>query len=325
MGLLNIVSCRQKKEIYQPNDCIKIGLLLDSFIEQRWYWDKNFFKEAAEALGAEVKVHISASDTLLQLEQAKKLIGSNIDVLVTVPTNMNAAAKIVDLAHKKNIKVIAYDKLIKNCDLDFYIGFDNEEIGRLQASYLIRLVPSGNYVVLGGAPVDDNSYTIKKSQIAFLSPFIKAKKLNIISDQWVIDNKPEEAARHIRNAILQYKTIDAVLVHNDSIANAVEEVLAEYGLVGKVPITGQDAEILALNRIKNGKQCMTIYKPIDELAAKAAEVAINFAKGKTFPVDTYIDNGKSKIPSIIYPVQLVDKENIDEILKNSYFSRINNY
>src|SRR5690606_469930 len=124
--------------------------------EERWGKDRDFFRAEAERLGAQVLVQAANNDDALQISQCENLLSQGIDVLVIVPHDGEAAAAAVESAHKSKVPVIAYDRLISNCDLDLYISFDNERVGYLQAMGVLSKVSAGNFVYIGGSPTDNN-------------------------------------------------------------------------------------------------------------------------------------------------------------------------
>ena len=142
----------QEKEVStQAEDKIKIGFSMDTLEEERWPRDREFFKEAVEALGAEVLIREAKGDDALQIVQAEHLISEGVDLLVIVPHNAEAVGTIVKKAHSVGVKVISYDRLVMNSSVDLYISFDNELVGELQAQAITKLVPKGKYVFIGGA------------------------------------------------------------------------------------------------------------------------------------------------------------------------------
>ena len=151
---------------------IKIGFSMDTLQEERWQKDRDLFVAAAEALGAEVDVQAANSDDAKQIAQAENLISQGVDVLVVIPHNAEATAAIVEKAHEAGIKVLAYDRLIKNSDLDLYVSFDNERVGEMQAEAITKLVPKGKYVYIGGSETDNNAHLFKKGAFNVLQPFI---------------------------------------------------------------------------------------------------------------------------------------------------------
>ncbi|MEH7251332.1 D-xylose ABC transporter substrate-binding protein [Neobacillus niacini] len=305
-----------KQEPISPDeDRIKIGFSMDTLEEERWPKDRDLFKEAVEALGAEVVIREAKGDDALQIVQAERLISEGIDLLVIVPHNAEAVATIVNKAHSAGIKVISYDRLVKNSSVDLYISFDNELVGELQAQAITKLVPKGKYVYIGGASTDNNAHLLKKGVFNVLQPLIDSGDIQIVYDQWTENWAPENAHAYMEAALkINKNEIDAVIAANDATAGGVIEALAAQGLTGKIPVAGQDADLAAVQRILKGTQTMTIYKPIKTLAYEAAGVAIKMAKGETIQTDRKVNNGKLEIPSLLLSPIAVDKNNMDETI-----------
>lgn len=310
----------QKTEQTQGEKKIKIGLSMDTLKEERWQRDRDMFVAKANELGAEVLVQAANGDDALQISQAENLISQGVDILVVIPHNAEAAATIVESAHKAKIPVIAYDRLIKNSDLDLYISFDNVKVGEMQAKYITNLVPKGNYVLIGGAPTDNNALLFRQGQMNVLKPLVDKGDIKILADPFSNDWKPEEALKHMENALTQFKNkVDAVVASNDGTAGGTIQALAEQKLAGKVPVSGQDAEIAAMQRIVEGTQAMTVYKPIKDIANKAAEVAAAMAKGQNPQPNSKVNNGKIDVPSILLEPIAVDKKNVyDTVVKDGF-------
>ncbi len=291
----------------------KIGLSLDTLKEERWQHDRDLFVARAKELGVEVLVQASNSNDALQNNQAENLLTQGVKVLVVVPHNGKSAATIVDSAHKAGVPVIAYDRLINDSDLDLYISFDNVKVGELQASYLVDRKPKGNYVLIGGAPTDNNAKLFRQGQMNVLKPYIDRGDIKVVGDQWANDWLPVEALKIMENALTRNNNqVDAVVVSNDGTAGGAIQALAEQKLAGKVLVSGQDADLAGCQRIVAGTQSMTVYKPILKLANLAAEVAVMMAKGQPLTEKTTtVNNGKKDVPSILIPPVQVDKANLD--------------
>jgi D-xylose transport system substrate-binding protein len=306
-----------------PGDKIKIGFSMDTFQEERWLKDRDMFKEAAEALGAEVEIMAANGDEAKQNSQAETLIGQGVDILVVVPHNAESTAAIVKKAHSVGIKVLAYDRLIKNSEIDMYVSFDNEKVGELQAQAITKLVPKGKYVYIGGADTDNNAHLFKKGVFKVLQPLIDSGDITIVYDQWSKDWKPANALVNMEAALkANDNRIDAVIAANDATAGSVIQALAAQGLAGKIPVAGQDAELAGVQRIVEGTQTMTVYKPIRALAETAAALAIRMAKGEKVIAESKVNNGKIEVPSVLLSPIAVDKLNIDEtIIADGFHSR----
>ncbi|WP_019414466.1 D-xylose ABC transporter substrate-binding protein [Paenisporosarcina sp. TG20] len=305
------------------NEKIKIGFSMDTLLEERWIKDRDLFKEAVEALGAEVEIMAANGDDALQISQAETLISQGIDLLILVPHNAESTATIVHKAHLAGIKVIAYDRLVKNADIDLYVSFDNEQVGEMQARAITKLVPKGNYVYIGGASTDNNAHLIKKGAFNVLKPLIDKGDITIVYDQWTKDWEPANALANMREALkANGNQIDAVIAANDATAGGVIQALMEQGLAGIVPVTGQDAELAAAQRIVEGTQSMTVYKPIKSLTTKAAQLAVALAKGETVGEYQKVNNGKIEVPSVLLSPIAVDLLNIDDtIIADGFHSR----
>ena len=252
---------------------IKIGLSMDTLKEERWVKDRDLFVKRAEELGAEVTVQSADGKDETQLKQVENMLTQGIDVLVIIPHNAEVAATMVEAAKKRNVPVLSYDRLIKNSDVDLYISFDNEKVGELQAKYLTERAPKGNYILIGGAPTDNNAKMFRDGQMRILQPFIDRKEINVVADQWARDWLADEALKHTENALTQNRSdVVAVLASNDATAGGAVQALDKVGLAKKVFVSGQDADLAALRRIVAGTQSMTIYKPVSVLAIRAASL-----------------------------------------------------
>ena len=308
------------------NKKIKIGLSMDSLRVERWRKDRDIFIEEAKRLGAEVIVQSADGDEQRQNEQAENLITQGVDVLVVIPKDSVAAAQIVKSAHEENIKVIAYDRLIRESEPDLYISFDNEQVGYLQAEYLMERKPSGNYFLLGGAPSDNNAQLLREGQERALKPAIDKGDIKLVADgnHWTVNWDPNDALTKTEQVLTQTNNqIDAVVASNDGTAGGVIQALEGQNLAGKVLVSGQDAELAACQRIVKGTQTMTVYKPIRLIAKEAAQAAVALAKGeKIEKAKQKVNNGKIDVPSILLTPIQVDKDNLDDVvIKDGFHTR----
>jgi D-xylose transport system substrate-binding protein len=303
---------------------IVIGLSLDTLKEERWQRDRDLFVKAAEARGAKVLVQAANSDDALQNSQAENLLTQGVQVLVVVPHNAKTSATIVESAHKMGVPVIAYDRLISDADLDYYVTFDPTKVGELQAEYALKNKPKGNYVLIGGAPTDNNALLVRKGQLNILQPSIDKGDIKVVADQWAKDWQAVEALKIMENALTRnHNAVDAVVVSNDGTAGGALQALGEQKLLGKVLVTGQDADLAACQRIVAGSQTMTIYKPIEALATKAADLAVKLAKKEAVTEPTRpVNNGRKDVPSILLESIAVDRANLDAtVIKDGYHPR----
>jgi D-xylose transport system substrate-binding protein len=295
-----------------------IGLSLDTLKEERWQRDRDNFMKKAAALGAEVKVQDANSDDVRQISDVQTLITLGVDVIVIAPHNGDAMAKAVSLARDAGIPVLAYDRLIRNCDLDLYLTFDNFRVGELQAQYLVdALAKTGpgkkRIMRLYGAKTDNNATVFKAGQDKVLKPLIDSGAIEVVHEDWVEDWKPENAKK-IANAGINKAghNFDAILASNDGTAGGAIQALIEEGLAGKVIVTGQDADLAACQRIIGGTQSMTIYKPLKKLAEYAAEYAVKLAQRRPVIATGATDNGQVQVPTVQVDVVAVTKDNLKE-------------
>lgn len=307
----------------QITSSIKIGFLLDSIREERWPRERDVFISRASGLGAEVEVRVCNSDASRQLADAEELLDGGAGILVVVASDSEQAARIVEAAHSRGVKVIAYDRLIRDCPLDLYITYDYKHIGEIQARHIMKKVPVGRYLLLGGSPLVQTALWLREGQLRALHPLKKAGIIQTIEDRWVDRWNPELAYEQMKEVLKDTKgKIDAVIASNDGTAGGCIKALGEAGLAGKVPVTGMDAELSACRRIASGTQSMTIYMPIRLGAVRAAEVAILTMKGEYIPEMEYtINNGAIEVPAILLKPVRVDKDNLDEVIIKEGFHR----
>lgn len=303
LALFLMAGCKQKPSI---------GLLMDSLQTERWEKDMNLIEENVKKLGGTCVVAIADSDPDKQLEQAKEMISNGVEVLIIVAVDSKKACDIVIYAHENRVPVIAYDRLIKDCMLDYYIATDNIEIGELQANYLTKIKPQGKYGIVGGSKIDNNAHLLYLGQMNILQPLVEKGDIEIVfssfSDSWSLHEGYKITKDYLTKDGAQ---LDAVIASNDALAAGVISALKEHHLEGKVLVAGQDAEIQAIRNIVAGNQTITISKPIESMAFAAANAAIKIADGKApSDMNLTINNGKHLVPVILLPAQVVHRENI---------------
>jgi D-xylose transport system substrate-binding protein len=301
---------------------LRIGFSLGDLREERWQKDRDLFVAAAEKLGAYVQVTSANSDADLQKNQIENLISQGVNVLVIMPYDAEKVASTIELAHKAKIKVLSYDRLIRDSDLDYYVTFDNAKVGQMEAQAVMAVKNTGNVAYIGGAPSDNNSKFLKQGAMSVLSPLIKDGSIKLVVDQFTPDWKPEEAYKTIKQYLSTGGKLDAVVAANDGTAFGSIRALKEYKLDGKVPVSGQDAELSACQRVIEGTQTVTVYKPIPALAQKAAEIAVALAKGEISPANNKTNNGKIDVPSFYLDPIMVTKENMDAtVIKDGFHTK----
>jgi D-xylose transport system substrate-binding protein len=297
----------------------KIGLLMDT-LDERWQRDRALFLERAQELDAEVLVEAAERDDAKQLQQAQSLLDRGVEALVVVPHNAEKAAQIVELAKKKGVGVISYDRLILKADIDLYFSYDNKKVGEQQAQYLRNQAPKGNYILLGGAPTDNNAKMIREGQLSVLQDAVKRGDIRIVADPWVPDWRADLATEITAAALKKARNqVVAIVASNDTTAGGAIAALEQAGLAGKVFVSGQDANLDAVQRIVKGTQTVTVYKPLRPLARGAASAAVQLAKKEKVEGTSTINNGMKEVQAMLLTPIPVHKDLVDQIIIGDKF------
>jgi D-xylose transport system substrate-binding protein len=292
---------------------ITIGVSVGDLRLERWKRDMDYMVERAEYLGAEVFAVSADGDVQKQLADIENMLTRGVDVIVVIPTDSKALAPAVEAAHMDNVAVIAYDRIIENADLDYYITFDMLGVGKLQAQYLVDRLPQGRYFLLGGPRTDNNALLFREGQMIVMQPYIDSGDVIVVGDQWAEGWLSENAMRLTEDVLTATNNqIDAILASNDSTANGAVQALMEQNLAGTVLVTGQDADLAACQRIVSGTQTMSVYKPLPKLAAAAIDLAFNVVQGNVIETNATYFNGFKEVPSINLDIIAVDQTNILE-------------
>lgn len=307
-------------KIVNRNDLV-IGVSFSTQRDERWIKEKEAMEAYAMEKNVALKIENAEYDEAKQAEQVENLILQGIDVLILIAVDVNTAGEIVEKTKKAGVKVLIYEALILNTDLDLFVGFNNLKAGEAQGRYLISKVPRGNYIIMyAESPYD---ISLKEGALQFIKPLVIIGNVNIIAEK-AIENWDPNIAYRFMNEFLSsnINRIDAILAPNDAIAGATIKALQEHGLDGKVVITGQDAELDAIRRIIKGTQSMTLFKDVRESARKNIDVAIKLGNGEEVLTDDWIYNGKKHIPAILITPVLVDKNNINDVfIKSGYLKK----
>jgi D-xylose transport system substrate-binding protein len=302
---------------------IKIGFSIEAMNGERWQTDLNSFESRAKELGAEVVFADAKGDDDKQLQQVQDMIKSGIGALVLLPHDTAKASRIVEAAKAANVKVISYDRMVLNSDVDLYITFDRAAIGQMQAESLLKQAPKGNYVILAGSPQDGGAKSLHNAQMKVLQPAIDRGDIKVISDSYTKDWLPSEAYISTLKAINSSKgDIAAIVASNDGLAGGAIQALRENKLAGKVAVSGQDADLAAIICIAQGAQTMTVYKPVTNQALKAAEEAVRLAKGMKPDTVSFTNNGEKEVPSILLKPIEVTKDNIKSTVVKDGFQKL---
>lgn len=300
---------------------ITVGFCADNLVIERWQRDQAIFVAKAMERDVEVIVHNANEDNETQNNQIRSLIEKNVDVIVVIPFEKDGLSESIAEARKAGIRVIAYDRLITGVDVDAYISFDNEKVGRLQAEALLENKPSGQYVIINGSQDDNNSSMFNKGYYEVLDEAVKTTGVRIIREIWAENWREEPAYDTVSELLEQGYQIDGIIGANDRLAEAAIRALAEEGQAGLVYVAGHDADISACQRIVEGTQHMTVYKPIRDLAETAVDLAIRLAKEETIHYEETINNGIKEVPYIKLDVLEVTAETMKETVIADGFHR----
>lgn len=300
---------------------LRIGFSMATVKEERWQRDHDAFAARCKELGVDCPITVADNNANRQSNDVDNLLTQGIDVLVIAPQDATQAAAMVERAKAQGVPVISYDRLINSPQLDLYISHQVPVIGSKMAEYALEKRPKGNYVMVYGASTDNNAHIMKKAQLEVLKPAIDRGDIRIVAEQFINDWKKELAQNFAENALTQNNDqVDAFIVSNDGMAGGVIQALEARGLSGKVIVTGQDAQIDALQNIAEGRQSMTVYKAIVPLANGAVDAAVKLAKKEPLQTAPFRnDANNSEVPSILLEVVSVDKSNlIDTVIKDGY-------
>ena len=318
--LMTLCACAATKEeavqsSKKEKDVVTIGLSLDSYIIERWERDRDVFVSTAKELGAETNVQSANGDIDVQISQIEYFIEKNVDVIVIVAIDAVKLSDVVKKAKDAGIHVIAYDRLIKNSDVDMYISFDNEKVGKMMGESLAAKYGNKKVIMICGAPTDNNVSLVNSG----FEKVMSENGIDIIEKTFCEGWRAEIGADYVNKNIDKISQADAIMCGNDDIATNVIRTLSVYRKAGKIDVVGQDADLAACQHIVEGTQIMTVYKPVEKLASEAAKYAVDFANGKTPDIVTKISDGKYDVPYVALDPISVNKSNMDEVIIESGF------
>ena len=257
---------------------MKVGVSWSNFQEERWKTDEAAIKAALEAAGATYVSADAQSSSAKQLSDIESLLGQGVNALIVLAQDTQAVIPAVQAAADQGIPVVAYDRLIED-PRAFYLTFDNVEVGRMQAREVLKVAPKGNYVMIKGSNTDPNADFLRGGQQEVLQPAIDAGDIKIVGEAYTDGWLPANAQKNMEQILTQNDNkVDAVVASNDGTAGGAIAALAAQGMV--VPVSGQDADKAALNRIAAGTQTVSVWKDSRDLGKNAAEIALALAGGK---------------------------------------------
>ena len=256
-----------------------VGVSWSNFQEERWKTDEAAIKAELERLGATYISADAQSSNEKQIADIEGLIARGATALIVLAQDASAVIPAIEKAKAEGIPVVGYDRLIEVSDV-FYLTFDNKEVGRIQAREVLKRQPEGNYVFIKGSSADPNADFLHSGQLEVLKDAIDAGKINVVGEQYTDGWLPENAQKNMEQILTANdNNVDAVVASNDGTAGGVVAALASQGLDGSVPVSGQDGDHAALNRVALGTQTVSVWKDARELGKRAGEIAAELAKG----------------------------------------------
>jgi len=261
----------------QAQDLV-VGVSWSNFQEERWKTDEAAIKAELERLGAEYISADAQSSNEKQIADIEGLIARGATALIVLAQDASAVVPAISKAQAEGIPVVGYDRLIEMEDV-FYLTFDNKEVGRIQAREVLKVQPEGNYVFIKGSSADPNADFLHEGQLEVLKQAIDAGKIKVVGEQYTEGWLPEVAQKNMEQILTaNANKVDAVVASNDGTAGGAVAALTAQGLEG-TPVSGQDGDHAALNRVARGLQTVSVWKDARELGKAAAQIAVELAKG----------------------------------------------
>lgn len=256
-----------------------IGVSWSNFQEERWKTDEAAIKAAIDSARGTYLSADAQSSPAKQLTDIESLIARGVKALIVLAQDAQAVRPAVEKALNEGIAVVGYDRLIE-IPQAFYLTFDNVEVGRMMARAILAAKPEGNYAFIKGSSADPNANFLFQGSMEILKPHIDSGKIRNVGEAFTDGWLPANAQRNMEQILTRNQNkVDAVVAANDGTAGGAIAALAAQGLAGSVPVSGQDADRAALNRVALGTQTVSIWKDARELGRNAAEIAIRLAGG----------------------------------------------
>lgn len=295
---------------------MQIGLSFDSFVIERWTRDRDMFVSTAQSLGADVNVQVANGDVKEQISQIQYFIDKKMDVIVIIAIDGEALSDVVKRAQDQGIRIVCYDRLINDANTDLYISFDNEKVGELMGETLAASSPEGGQIfMINGSPTDNNVEMV----VAGFESAIRDTGLVTVYTDYCDNWLAELAYDAVNKGLGETRDIVGVMCGNDDLASQAIRALSENRLAGRVAVVAQDAELSACQRIAEGTQTMTVYKPVEELAQKAAQMAVALGRREEISATGTIFDGAYDVPCYYIEPVAVTRDNLDEVIIDSGF------
>jgi D-xylose transport system substrate-binding protein len=302
-----------------------IGVSWSNFQEERWKTDEAAIKAAVEAAGNSYISADAQSSAAKQLTDVESLIAQGANALIVLAQDASAIGPAVENAVNEGIPVVAYDRLIENAEA-FYLTFDNQEVGRMQARAVLEAQPEGNYAFIKGSSADPNADFLFSGQMEVLKEAMDAGKIKNVGEAYTDGWLPANAQRNMEQILTTNNNqVDAVVASNDGTAGGVVAALTAQGLAGSVPVSGQDGDHAALNRVALGTQTVSVWKDARELGKAAAEIASALADGTAMDAIPnavkFTTPGGIEMNSVFLAPQPITKDNLAVVIDAGWVSK----
>ena len=301
-----------------------VGVSWSNFQEERWKTDEAAMKAVLDAAGAEYISADAQSSSSKQLSDVESLIARGANALIILAQDASAVGPAVNAAADEGIPVIAYDRLIEDSRA-FYLTFDNVEVGRMQARAVLAAQPTGNYVMIKGSGADPNADFLRGGQQEILQAAIDAGDITIVAEAYTDGWLPANAQRNMEQILTaQDNKVDAVVASNDGTAGGVVAALTAQGMEG-IPVSGQDGDHAALNRVALGTQTVSVWKDARELGKAAGEIAVALAGG-TINADvagavSFTSPGGTTMSAIFLAPVAIFADNLDVVVDAGWIAK----
>ncbi len=305
---------------------LTVGVSWSNFQEERWKTDEAAIKKALDAGGAKYISADAQGSPSKQLTDVESLISKGANVLIVLAMDNEAILPAVKKATDEGIPVIAYDRLIESPNV-LYITFDNVGVGRMMAKAIEAAKPAGNYAFIKGDKGDPNADFLFSGIKEVLGPAMEAGKIKNVGESYTDGWKPDNAQKNMEQILTKNNNkVDAVVAENDGMAGGVVAALAAQGMAGSVPVSGQDGDHAAINRVALGTQTVSIWKDARDLGKVAGDAAVKLGAGKKNADISGVmpfSGGpkKQKVDGILLTPLAVTKDNLDVIVDKGWISK----
>lgn len=303
-----------------------IGVSWNNYQEERWAkWDEPAIKKAITDAGGKYISNDAKSSAETQASNVDNLISQGAKVLIVLAQDGTAIKPAVAKAIAANVPVIAYDRLIEDPKA-LYITFDNVLVGKLQAQAIFAAKPKGNYAIIKGNKADANADFLRSGMDQVISAAVKSGDIKIVGETYTDNWDPSKAQTNMEQILTQNSNkVDAVLSENDGMAGGVIAALTAQGLAGKVPVSGQDGDLPALNRVALGTQTVDVWKDARLLGKAAGDAAIQLCKNsdpsKVTGTAKFTTPGNNSLSSILLTPNPITQANLGDVITAGWITK----